>query len=63
MARPTDQLPDPPASLDPKRAAELRTQTEAALRRQRSELASALERALEQIPRPLRGAVRRVVGL
>jgi hypothetical protein len=63
MARQTDHLPDPPASLDSERAAELSAVTEAALRRQRSELSRALERALDHIPRPLRGTVRRVVGL
>jgi hypothetical protein len=63
MARTADKLPDPPPSLDAKLASELGAETEAALRRQRRELAEALERALGHIPRPLRGAVRRMVGL
>jgi hypothetical protein len=63
MARSSAELPEPPASLDDGHAAQLSAQTEAALARQRRELAAALERALEHIPRPLRGAVRRVVGL
>jgi hypothetical protein len=63
MARPADKLPDPPPSLDAKLASELNSQTEAALHKQRRELMEALERALAHIPRPLRGAVRRVVGL
>jgi hypothetical protein len=63
MASTTDRLPDPPASLDSEHATELSAQTGAALRRQQRELDDALERALEHIPRPLRGAVRRVLGL
>jgi hypothetical protein len=63
MARTVDKLPDPPPSLDAKRASQLGAETEAALRRQRRELADALERALNHIPRPLRGTVRRVMGL
>jgi hypothetical protein len=63
MPRHTHQLPDPPASLDDEHAAELSAATEAALRHQRRELGEALRRALEDIPWPLRGAVRRVVGL
>jgi hypothetical protein len=63
MPRPAVKLPDPPGSLSAARAAELSAQTEAALRRQRRELAVSLKRALEHIPRPLRGPVRRLVGL
>ena len=63
MPRQTHQLPDPPASLDDERAAQLSAATETALRRQRRERGEALARALDHIPRPLRGAVRRVVGL
>jgi hypothetical protein len=63
MARSVDQLPDPPPSLDPDDAKRLRAMTEAALQSQRRELAASLERALGHIPRPLRGAVRRAVGL
>jgi hypothetical protein len=63
MARTADRLPDPPPSLDAKLARKLNAATEAALHRQRRELAEALERALDHIPRPLRGAVRRMVGL
>jgi hypothetical protein len=63
MARQPDHLPAAPASLDSEHAAELSAQVDAALKRQRRELTDALERALEHIPRPLRGAVRRVMGL
>lgn len=63
MVRSEDQLPDPPASLDAKHARQLSAQTKSALGQQRRELADSLERALEQVPRPLRGAVRRAVGL
>jgi hypothetical protein len=55
------RLPDPPASLDTKRAAELAAHTEAALLRQQRELAESIDRAFEHIPAPLRGAVRRVL--
>ncbi len=63
MKRATDRLPDPPPSLDAERAAQLTAQTEAALGDQREELAVAIERAFEHIPWPLRGAVRRMLGL
>ena len=63
MARPTDRLPDPPPSLAGEPAAKLSSQTEAALSRQRSALAEALEESLEHIPRMLRGPVRRVLRL
>lgn len=59
---PADRLPDPPASLERERAAELSAQTEAALLRQRRELAAAIDRAFEHVPAPLRGAVRRVLA-
>jgi len=62
MARSRAPLPDPPRSLGRERAAELSAHTEAALRRQRRELAESLEAALDHIPRLLRGAVRRVMG-
>jgi hypothetical protein len=57
-----DRLPDPPPSLDRKRAAELTACTEAALMRQRRELNNAIEQALERIPWPLRGPVRRIMA-
>jgi hypothetical protein len=63
MARASHQLPDPPGSLDKKHAAELTAQTKVALERQRRELARSLERSFDHIPWPLRGTVRRVVGL
>ena len=63
MPSQTDQLPDPPASLNAEGAAQLSAATETALRRQRRELGEALARALDHIPWPLRGAVRRAVGL
>jgi hypothetical protein len=63
MPHQAHHLPGPPPSLDEERAAELSAATEAALRRQRRELGEALARSLDHIPRPLRGAVRRVVGL
>jgi hypothetical protein len=62
MPRPVDRLPDPPASLDGERAAELTAHAEAALRRQRRELAASIDKVFEHIPWPLRGAVRRVLG-
>jgi hypothetical protein len=61
MSSPADRLPDPPASLDAKRASELTACTKAALLRQRRELAGSIEEAFERIPWPLRGAVRRIV--
>jgi hypothetical protein len=60
--REDDRVPDPPASLDSERAAELTAQTRAALRHQRRQLAAAIEKAFEHIPRPLRGAIRRALG-
>jgi len=63
MPRPKPPLPDPPRSLGSDQAAELSGHAEAALRRQRRELAQSLEAALGHIPWPLRGAVRRVLGL
>jgi hypothetical protein len=62
MTRPPDRLPDPPASLDSECAAELAAHAEAALRRQRRELAASIEEAFKHIPWPLRGAVRRALG-
>jgi hypothetical protein len=62
MPRPADHLPDPPASLDSERAAELTVHTKAALRRQRRELATSVDKAFKHIPWPLRGAVRRALG-
>jgi hypothetical protein len=63
MRRSADHLPDPPPSLGAESAARLTAQTEAALRGQREELAVAIEHAFEYIPWPLRGAVRRALGL
>jgi hypothetical protein len=63
MPRPKPPLPDPPRALASKQAAELSSHAEAALRRQRRELAQSLKAALDHIPWPLRGAVRRVLGL
>jgi hypothetical protein len=60
--RPADRLPDPPASLDGKHCAELTAHTEAALQRQRGELAASIDKAFELIPWPLRGVVRRALG-
>jgi hypothetical protein len=62
MPRPADHIPPPPPSLDRARDAELTALTEQALRRQRRQLAQAIDRAFEHIPRPLRGAVRRAFG-
>ncbi|HYB23245.1 MAG TPA: hypothetical protein VED41_05575 [Solirubrobacteraceae bacterium] len=61
--RTADLLPDPPPSLDDKRAGELAAQTEAVLARQRRELEAAITEALEQVPAPLRGVVRRALGM
>jgi hypothetical protein len=55
--------PIPPPSLDGERAADLSACTTAALHKQRCELAASLEAAFEHIPVPLRGAVRRVLGV
>lgn len=62
MPRPADRLPDPPAGLDERRAAELTAHTEAALQRQRLKLAASIDKAFELIPWPLRRAVRRALG-
>ncbi len=62
MPRPADHLPPPPPSLDGAREAELTALTEHALRRQRHQLALAIDMAFDHIPRPLRGAVRRALG-
>jgi hypothetical protein len=62
MPGPADSLPDPPPSLDSERAAELSAHTKAALRRQRRELATSIDKAFKHIPWPLRGAVRRALG-
>jgi hypothetical protein len=61
MPRPL-KPPAPPPSLDGEGAAELSACTVAALQKQRRELAASLEEAFEQIPAPLRGAVRRFLG-
>ena len=62
MTRPVDHLPPPPASLDRVRDAELTALTKRALRQQRRQLAQAIDKALDHVPRPLRGAVRRALG-
>jgi hypothetical protein len=62
MPRSADHLPPTPPSLDRARSAELTALTEQALRRQRRELAQAIDRAFDHIPRPLRGTVRRALG-
>ncbi len=61
-AQPQPQPPPPPPSLDGARDAELTALTEQALRRQRSELAQAIDAALAHVPLPLRGVVRRALG-
>jgi len=65
MPSPTDHLPPPPPppSLDRERDAELTALTEQALRRQRRQLAEAIDMAFDHIPRPLRGAVHRALGV
>jgi hypothetical protein len=63
MPSPADHLPPPPASLDHEREAELTALTEQALRRQRRQVAEAVEMAFDHIPRPLRGAVHRTLGV
>jgi hypothetical protein len=62
MRPPAEHLPPVPKSLDRVRQAELTALTERALRRRRQHLAEAIDVAFEHIPRPLRGAVRRVLG-
>jgi len=61
MPRPADDLPPPPPSLDSVHNAKLTALTEQALERQRRQLAQAIDEAFSYIPRPLRGAVRRVL--
>ena len=63
MSRSAYSVPDPPRSLDDKAAAQLKTHTEAALRRQRHALAASIDAALGFIPLPLRIPVRKVLGL
>jgi hypothetical protein len=62
MPRTTAQPPPPPPTLDRAREVELTALTERALRRQRSELAQAIDAALAHVPLPLRGVVRRALG-
>lgn len=62
MARKDRDLPKPPR-LSEDDAADLHARTEAALSRQRRELARSIEAALGIIPLPLRIPVRRVLGL
>ena len=65
MPRPADHLPPPPPpppSLDRACGAELTALTEQARRRQQRQLAQAIDTAFDQIPLPLRGAVRRALG-
>ena len=61
MPRPAEHLPPPPPSLDRAREEELTALTKQALQRQRRQLAQAIDRALDHVPRPLRGAVRRAL--
>jgi hypothetical protein len=58
-----DRLPEPPPSLDGERARELTALTADVLARQRAELTTSLELSLRQVPAPLRGIVRRLLGL
>jgi hypothetical protein len=60
-ARLVGSLPDPPASLDRERAAELSAHVQAALLRRRRELEAAIDDAFEQIPAPLRPVARRIL--
>ncbi len=62
MPRSARAVPGPPGSLDPDAAARLSAHTEAALRRQRRELAASIDKALGYIPLPLRIPVRKVLG-
>jgi hypothetical protein len=62
MSRPAAHLPHPPPSLDAARQAQLTALSEQALHRRRSLLAEAIDTALQRVPRPLRGALRRALG-
>jgi hypothetical protein len=59
----TGDVPQPPRSLGDAEAAELSERAEAALARQRRELATSIEAALRHIPVPLRIGVHKVLGL
>ncbi len=67
MPRTAEQVPPPPPppppSMDRARGAELTALTEQARQRQRRQLAEAIDGALDHIPLPLRGAVRRALGV
>lgn len=55
--------PEPPPSLERRRAAELTAETAAVLAAQRAELELAVERCLAQLPFPMRVVVRRALAL
>jgi hypothetical protein len=61
MPRPVQHLPPAPPSLQRPRHAQLTGLTEEALHRQRRQLAQAIDSALQHIPPPLRGVVRRAL--
>lgn len=60
--RRTVPLPEGIAALGDETASTIHTLVHQAERRQAQELRDALERTLKIVPRPLRGAVKKVVG-
>ena len=63
MSAPRSTPPKPPPALGDASAADLSKRSEAALARQRRELARSIDAALGYIPLPLRFGVRKVLGL
>lgn len=65
MPRPAEYPPPPPPprSLGRAQQAELTALIERARRRRRQHLAEAIDMAFDHMPRPLRGAVRRTLGV
>ncbi|MBJ7520098.1 MAG: hypothetical protein JHC84_10415 [Solirubrobacteraceae bacterium] len=60
--RRTVELPDGITALGPDAVDTVHTLVHQAERRQAAELRDALDRTLKIVPRPLRGAVKKVVG-
>jgi len=62
-ARSGPRLPEPPPSLAAPDAEHLSRLVAAALADQRRQTAEAVERAIDHVPRLLRGPVRKVLGI
>jgi len=60
---PGPRLPAPPASLAPSDAEHLSSLVAIALADQRRQMAEAVERAIDHVPRLLRGPVRKALGI